>query len=567
MLGQGISGRFGKFWLLAELGRGGMADVYLVTVVQEPVGFHKLQVIKVLRAGSADSRESLAMFLNEARLAARLNHANVVQTHEVGEYDGHYFIAMEYLEGQPFHRVKLRAEQLGRPLPLRPQLRVLSEMLAGLHYAHELGDFDGTPLNVVHRDVSPHNVFVTYDGQVKVVDFGIAKVTGQSTETKTGVVKGKVAYMAPEQALGQKVDRRADIFSAGVMLWEALTGTRLWRGYTDVTILTLVALGRVPDVRERKGDVDPALEAICRRAMARDPNERFATAAEFQRELDRYLLATGGEVSLRDVGGTVAELFADRRAEMRAAIEEQLGAFNFARARGQAGGTSPGLLPSLRGTGGWAEGGKGAPALDDETLGTTAGLSDRSLTSPPAPGRPPGARRGVAVALALGGAAAALAGVGAWQRAMTAAPPPEATRAQALAPAVTEAPPPPPARAPDEAPADAPMVTVTLRADPPAAKLFLDDAPLPSNPFVGKFRRESAVHRVRAEAPGFGTKHEIITLDGDAALNVRLEAKEAAPPGGGRARAAAPSPWQHGPPAKRGGGKDGQFDASDPWQK
>src|SRR6185437_8026107 len=243
----GGANTLGKYRLIAELGHGGMAEVYLA-VVRGPAGFNKLVVIKQIRPQLAEDPEFLAMFLDEARLAARLSHPNVVQTNEVGQEGSRYFIAMEYLEGQPLNRVLHRVQKTGG-IPLALHVKILSDVLGGLHHAHELADFDGTPLEVVHRDVTPHNVFITYDGQVKVVDFGIAKALNSSAETRTGVLKGKVAYMAPEQARGERCDRRADVFSVGVMLWEAATGRRLWKGVPDITILQRLLAGDIPRPR------------------------------------------------------------------------------------------------------------------------------------------------------------------------------------------------------------------------------------------------------------------------------------------------------------------------------
>ncbi|MEM9696613.1 MAG: serine/threonine-protein kinase, partial [Myxococcota bacterium] len=228
---------FGKYRPVAELGQGGMADVILA-LSQGPIGFNKLVVIKRLRSHLADDPEFVGMLIDEARLAARLNHPNIVHTNEVGEIDGTFFIAMEYLEGQPLHRIKRRAKRHeSLDISLAMELQILADVLAGLHYAHELTDYDGTALQVVHRDVTPSNIFLTYDGVSKVLDFGIAKASGRTTETKTGVVKGKMTYMPPEQALGLEIDRRADIYSVGVMLWEAATGRRMWKGVDDVVIL------------------------------------------------------------------------------------------------------------------------------------------------------------------------------------------------------------------------------------------------------------------------------------------------------------------------------------------
>src|SRR5262245_6719974 len=201
----------GKYRLIAEIAHGGMGVVYLA-MVQGPGGFNKLVVVKELKPELVEEPAFLTMFLDEARLAARLNHANIVQTNEIGSDGNRYFMAMDYLDGYSLDRVRRRARKIGVQLPVPMQLRIICAMLAGLEYAHHLTDFDGTPLSIVHRDVSPQNVFVTFDGQVRLLDFGIAKAAGAMHETVAGVLKGKVSYMAPEQARGQKVDARADVF-------------------------------------------------------------------------------------------------------------------------------------------------------------------------------------------------------------------------------------------------------------------------------------------------------------------------------------------------------------------
>ncbi|HEY5453383.1 MAG TPA: serine/threonine-protein kinase, partial [Polyangia bacterium] len=216
----------GKYRIVMPLGQGGTADVYLA-VADGPSGFTKLVVVKVLRKSLASDADFRLMFVSEARLAARLHHPNIVQTNEVIEVDGASVLVMEYLDGQPLSQVIVRGKQGAFTLAM--QLRVLVDALAGLHAAHELADFDGTPLGVVHRDVSPHNLFVTLEGHAKVLDFGIAKLERSLVETEVGTVKGKLRYMAPEQIASDKLDRRADIYAAGVILWEALTGERMWK--------------------------------------------------------------------------------------------------------------------------------------------------------------------------------------------------------------------------------------------------------------------------------------------------------------------------------------------------
>jgi serine/threonine-protein kinase len=265
------------------------------------------------------------MFLDEARLAARLNHPNVVQTNEVGQDGNSYFIAMEYLEGQTFRRILSR---LGRgadaPLHVGMQLRVLVDALHGLHYAHDLADFDGTPLHVVHRDVSPDNIFVTYTGQVKVVDFGIAKALGSTSKTQTGMIKGKVSYMSPEQACGEAVDRRSDVFSLGVILWEVSTGQRLFSGMPDIAVMHRLTSNNIPRPGTVHGAVDERLEAIVMKAMAYDPAERHQSAGELAKALEALLWEWGDESSCRDVGALAADRFAEDRERVRALIERQV---------------------------------------------------------------------------------------------------------------------------------------------------------------------------------------------------------------------------------------------------
>jgi serine/threonine-protein kinase len=317
-------GASAKYRPIAELGHGGMAQVYLA-LAQGPAGFNKLVVIKQIRDQLADDPEFLTMFLDEARLAARLNHPNVVQTNEVGGDGKRFYICMEYLEGQPLNRIMHRIGP-SRGLTLGMQLRIVVDALAGLHYAHELVDFDGRRLEVVHRDATPHNIFVTYAGQVKVVDFGIAKALSSSSETRTGVLKGKVAYMAPEQAMGERVDRRADVFSVGMVLWEILAGKRLFKGLPDVAVLQRIIAGNVPSPRTEKPDVAPELEAICMKALAHDKNARFATAAEMAATLEQATDALGEKGTVRDAGRLIDQFFAGERVKIQKLVEEQAAA-------------------------------------------------------------------------------------------------------------------------------------------------------------------------------------------------------------------------------------------------
>ena len=314
----------GRYRFIGEIGRGGMANVYL-TATRGAVGnFQKLVVIKLLRADLAEEQEFRQMFLAEARLAARLNHPHVVQTYDVGEDDGRYYLAMEYVEGQSLESIR-RSPHASRLFTPRMHLQVLVHALSGLHYAHELADYDGTPLNVVHRDVTPSNLLIGYDGRVKLVDFGVAKALDSGTQTRAGVVKGKTGYMAPESFTDSgHVDRRADVFSVGVLLWETLVGRRMWKHLSASDRMQRAIAGDVEPLRQLVPEVPPRLEQICLKALKPNPADRYATAADLQAELEAYLDHHPPRVSDREIGTAVAEMFAIERERIRSVVEHQL---------------------------------------------------------------------------------------------------------------------------------------------------------------------------------------------------------------------------------------------------
>jgi serine/threonine-protein kinase len=310
---------FGKYHVLARLGRGGMGDVFLVVDVG-PADVSKLLVVKELREDLSSTPEARSMFLDEARLAVRINHPNVVQTFGVVEDGDSLYLIMEFVDGQPLERI-LRGTGRGR-FSQAALLHVLADALAGLHYAHELTDYDGTALKVVHRDVNPQNIIVTYDGSVKLVDFGIANAATGRTTTESGVFKGTLRFSAPEQATCAPVDRRVDVFAVGAVLWEILAGRDMWHGLPDAAVMLSVGDGRIPSLRDARPDLDPALVEICEKALAPEPDARFATASELRSALVEYL-ARRGEAAA-DLGPTLAEVFADERLEMRRAIDLEL---------------------------------------------------------------------------------------------------------------------------------------------------------------------------------------------------------------------------------------------------
>ncbi len=305
-----------KYQLLMELGKGGMGVVHLA-MSRGPQGFTKLLVLKIMRRELLGEADLLQMFLEEARISARLAHPNIVHVFEVGEHEGCPCIVMEYLEGQPLSSMLVRAPEKP-PLPLH--LCVLAKALAGLHAAHELRDYDGTSLRLVHRDVSPHNVFVLFDGQVKVLDFGIAKAAGSEIETRTGSPKGKIRYMSPEQLIRDPLDRRADIFSVGVLLWEALARRRLWGEMEEGEVTRALLNRRIPPLPENL-QIPESLRAMCARALAPDPADRYPTAEAFQRDLERYLQSLPDACGAEELGAFLRTQFGELRQATKKLID------------------------------------------------------------------------------------------------------------------------------------------------------------------------------------------------------------------------------------------------------
>jgi serine/threonine protein kinase len=311
----------GRYEILALLAQGGMARIYLATC-RGATDVPPLVVIKQIRPELAAQRELREMFQDEARIAARLDHPNVVRTYELIEQDGKYAMVMEYLEGQTLAETLSR---VGRThFPFEEHVWVLTRMLAGLHYGHELRDHDGSLLGVVHQDVSPSNVFLTYDGEVKLLDFGIARADGALAATHKGASKGKLGYAAPEQFLSRKVDARADVYAAGVMLWEAIAGRRRSNNETPTSTRDARLAGLETKVREVRPDVPAELADLVERATLVDARARFRTAAELQGELERYLRDRSRQVSQRELAALMWVHFRSDRLQMRAHVEERL---------------------------------------------------------------------------------------------------------------------------------------------------------------------------------------------------------------------------------------------------
>ncbi|MBL8950215.1 MAG: serine/threonine protein kinase [Myxococcaceae bacterium] len=302
---------YGEYELIKKLASGGMASIYLAR--QKGLeGFEKLLVVKRILPHLAENDEFIKMFLDEARIAARLNHPNIVQIFNLGAQGDSYFIAMEYIHGEDVRRAWKRADAQGKAIPIPLVCRVVMEAAAGLDYAHKKADASGKPLGIVHRDISPQNILVTFEGGVKVVDFGIAKAADQATVTKSGVLKGKYSYMSPEQAAGQKIDRRSDIFALGIVMYELITGTRLFKRLTDIQTLNAVADCEVAPPSEVNARVPKDFDAIVMKALAKNPDDRYPDAAALRAALEDYLLQRKLSASAIQLAAFMKDIYADR---------------------------------------------------------------------------------------------------------------------------------------------------------------------------------------------------------------------------------------------------------------
>jgi serine/threonine-protein kinase len=315
-----VDRKVGRYELIHRLGHGGMATVYLGRATGR-AGFERLVAVKVIHPHLANEPEFVEMFLDEARIAARIHHPHVVAIHDVGEDDGVFYMVMEYVEGDTLASLVRQLRKDGRLLPLSAVLQIAADACEGLAAAHDLVDSDEKPLHLVHRDVSPHNLLVGADGRVKVVDFGIMKAVGKRSSTLTGQLRGKLAYMSPEQARGKPIDHRTDIFALGAVLWELLAGRRLFDTDHESETLERVLACDVPDIATIRDDLPAPVTKLLSRALATDKGERFDSAKEMLREVRGLLRGLAADVDPRhDLSVEVERYFAQRIEYIRAAI-------------------------------------------------------------------------------------------------------------------------------------------------------------------------------------------------------------------------------------------------------
>ena len=300
-----------RYRVIERIAAGGMAEVYRAESAGLE-GFKKTVAIKRVLPHLSKKKKFIGMFLDEARLSATLSHSNCVQVFDIGVGDETYFIVMEYVDGANLKALIEHRKQVGQRLPIEVACMITLKICEGLSYAHEARDHLGQSLGVVHRDVSPPNVLITRYGEVKVVDFGLAKANSQLEDSEPGIIKGKFSYLSPEAALGESVDHRTDIFATGIILWEMLTSRRLFLGETDLQTVRQVQASHVPPARDYNPDVTRSLDQVLQHALARDPATRYQTAREFGRDLNRILFEIGKPVSSFDLAGFVSDVLHEK---------------------------------------------------------------------------------------------------------------------------------------------------------------------------------------------------------------------------------------------------------------
>lgn len=318
---EALPKRFGKYTLLRRLALGGMAELFLA-LQKSVAGFEKLIVVKRVLPGLAQDKAFVEMLLQEARIAATLTHPNIAQVYDVGFVDGDYYIAMEHVHGEDLRSiVRQMKKKQERSFPLEHALSIVLGCCKGLAYAHEKRDLDGNPLQIVHRDISPQNVLVTFTGDVQLVDFGIAKASTNADEDGTKL-KGKVPYMSPEQAQGLELDARSDIFSLGVLLFELCTGKRLFKGKDESETLQFIVDGNYPTPRSLNPNLDPELERIIQKALAPELDDRYGNARAMQAELEAFIREKRLVVSPLDLGEWMQHLFDEKLAQQKEMLAE-----------------------------------------------------------------------------------------------------------------------------------------------------------------------------------------------------------------------------------------------------
>ena len=319
--------RFGKYLLLDKIASGGMAELYRAKITGDR-GFEKIVAVKKILPHLAFDNVLVTSFIDEAKLAAMLQHQNIVQIYDFGTMANSYFIAMELLAGKDLRLTTNKSKQKNMPMDLETALYITAQICEGLEYAHTLRDFQGKQLGIIHRDISPPNILITYNGQVKIIDFGIAKARNQSKDTQVGIIKGKVAYMSPEQAEGKGIDHRSDIFATGILLYEMLARRRMFNGEDTFQVLSQVREARFDPPENVIGYRHPKLFEILNRALAKNPDQRYASSGDMRADIERLLNKLPDRPSSQSITQYMHRVFekeiSDEDLAMRAAMQTQM---------------------------------------------------------------------------------------------------------------------------------------------------------------------------------------------------------------------------------------------------
>jgi eukaryotic-like serine/threonine-protein kinase len=493
-----------------------MAEIFLAKLTG-PEGFERPVVLKRMRGANTKEREFVDMFLDEARLIAGIRHPNVVQVQELGHENGELFLAMEYLHGESVLALIRRLAEQGRRLPTSLSAYIISEAAAGLHAAHELVDDVGHRRGVVHRDVSPDNLFVTYDGDVKVIDFGIAKATRRRTKTQMGMVKGKVSYMSPEQVRGDSIDHRSDIFALGIILWEMLAGARLFKRTGPAETCAAVLQTVVPPISGCPAD----LFTVCKRALARDAAQRYQTAGELRRDLVASYLRLGLTELPQDTLAALVQQSFSEEMQQRAALLRKASVSASVRAVSQI--VELESLPSIDGL--------IASAIADSSTVPEADAADgKTMLDAPAPVLPAAARpkppveptqlvrpvRGKAQRSMLGWwlTGALLAGTAAIMAYVLIPREPPRPVVVALPPAPKPA---------------APTLALNVSSTPTGARVVVDGKEVGTTPLSVTLPVTGKKARVELALTGYLPIAKDVVLDGDRSLELDLMAKKPEP--------------------------------------
>lgn len=501
---------FGRFEVLGRIAFGGMAEIFLGRE-RTSVGAVRFLAIKRILAHVADEKQFVEMFLDEARLAIQLNHPNICHIYEFGELEGSYFIAMDWVNGVPLGKLIRKARQIGG-VPVEIGVKVIATIGDALHYAHNARDALGRRMEIVHRDVSPHNIMVAYDGQVKLIDFGIAKATSQSSKTEAGMVKGKFSYMAPEQCLNKELDGRVDVFALGICLWETLAGEALYTRDNEFETMKAIIEDTPPLLSTKRQDIPPALDDIVRKALEKNRDLRYQSAGEMQSALEEWLANNQQFVNALKIANLMENLY-DEEIRRGPLVDSTPFGQSFARRI-----TSP--TPASR------------PSFQAQGEARTA----PSVTAPEL--RHPSKGRGALFAV-IGLLVVALAGVGAWQL-LPGDPPPAADPIPIAEPTPTPAPTPEPTAEPTPAPVPvAPALgTLIINSTPSGGTVRVDGELVSGHTPMTMARMAVGTHHVVVERNGYRAwegdidviEEEAATVEARLALIPR-EREPVAPPG------------------------------------